>query len=112
MQREVAIHDLNVERLPQTFHTHGAEVAPRSDVIGEYFQRWHLRLLPVFVRTWLGAMFDALLHRARASQGGATKAILSRVAGVIKPRVQLLLLLIKKITLRGLCADNSADAHA
>ena len=41
MQREVSVDNFNFERLAQTIHTPGAEVTPRSDVIGKHLQDRH-----------------------------------------------------------------------
>jgi hypothetical protein len=38
MQREMHQHRLDLERLLQLFNTHGTEIAPGSDVVGEDLQ--------------------------------------------------------------------------
>ena len=44
MQRKRSVDDVDVERRLQFFHTPGAEITPRSDVVGENFERNHGRV--------------------------------------------------------------------
>ena len=42
VKRKVGPPDYQSVLLLKSVHTHGAEVAPRSDVVGKYFQGFHL----------------------------------------------------------------------